>query len=58
MDSTTIDFMHGTPSKNELYISNIIIRVIGWDLYFPATELLGQKCERKKKKKGREDKEK
>lgn len=42
MDNTTQTLAQNTTHKNELYISNIIMRVTGWGLRLPAKELLGQ----------------
>lgn len=64
-DNTTQTLAQNTTHKNELHISNIIMRVTGWGLRLPATELLGpnvlKACkvnkDRKIKLKKRRDKE-
>lgn len=42
--NSTTETTHRAPHENELHISTIIMRVTGWGLTLPATELLGQKC--------------
>lgn len=42
MDNTTQTLAQNTTHKNELHISNIIMRVTGWGLWLPAMELLDQ----------------